>query len=168
MSKFINWKSNWLNGNFQLFVDGLQKGVITFATWKSDAESVFEDKNYQFINEGIWQSSTKVVDRKTNETVAMITYDCWKSKAVISLKSGEQYEWKSSGIWKKQWTVSNYNNEHILYSSSNNCGAISSDTDNELLILAGLFIKQIYNKRALLLIVCIMPIISTSTLHHHN
>jgi len=167
MSKFINWKSDWFNGNFQLFVDGLQKGAITFGIWKSDAESIFEDKNYQFVNDGFWRSSTKVIDKKTNEVVAMITYDSWKSKAVISLKSGEQYEWKSTGIWKSQWTVSNYNDEHIMYSSSSNSGAISSDTDNELLILAGLFIKQIYNKRAVLIIVCIMPIITTSTLRHH-
>lgn len=167
MSKFINWKSDWFSGNLQLFVDGLQKGAITFGMWKSDAESIFEDKNYQFVNEGFWQSSTKVIDRKTNTVVAMITYDSWKSKAVISLKSGEHYEWKSTGIWKSQWTVSNYNDEHIMYNSSSNSGAISSDTDNELLILAGLFIKQIYNKKTVVIIACIIPIITTSTLRHH-
>ncbi|MBB6240207.1 hypothetical protein HDC90_004872 [Pedobacter sp. AK013] len=166
MSKFINWKSNWLNGNFQLFADGVQKGAITFGTWKSDAESMFEDKNYFFSNEGFWQSSTKVIDRKTNETVAMITYDTWKSKAVISLKSGEQYEWKSTNLWRSQWTVSNYKDEHIMYNASSSSGALSSDTDNELLIIAGLFIKQIYNKQAILLIVCFMPIITASTLHN--
>ncbi|WP_316829057.1 hypothetical protein [Pedobacter miscanthi] len=167
MSKFINWKSDWLSGNFQLFADGVQKGMITFSTWRSDAESMFEDKNYQFVNEGVWQSRTKVIDRKTNEVVAVINYDSWKSKALISLKSGEQYEWKSTGIWKAQFTVSNYKDEHIMYSSSSNAGAISSDSDNEMLIIAGLFIKQIYNKRAVLLIACIMPIITISINRHH-
>jgi hypothetical protein len=166
MAKFINWRSNWLNGNFQLFADGIQKGMITFETWRSDAESMFEDKNYFFSNVGFWQSRTNVIDRKTNELVAVITYDSWKSKAVISLKSGQQYEWKSTGIWKSQFTVSNYNDEHIMYSPSSYSGAISSDTDNELLILAGLFIKQIYNKRAVVLIACFMPIIVVSTMRH--
>jgi len=164
MSKFISWKNNWFSGNFQLFADGVQKGVITFATWKSDAESMFEDKNYFFSNEGFWQSRTQVIDRKTNETVAIITYDTWKSKAVISLKSGEQYEWKSTNLWRSQWTVSNYKDEHIMYSASSSSGALSSDTDNELLIIAGLFIKQIYNKQAIVLIACFMPIITISTL----
>ncbi|QNR85860.1 hypothetical protein H9N25_05260 [Pedobacter riviphilus] len=167
MSKFINWKSNWLSGNFQLFADGVQKGMITFETWKSNAESMLEDKNYQFVNEGFWQSSTKVIDRKTGGVVAVITYDSWKSKALISLNTGEQYEWKSTGIWKSQWTVSNYKDAHIMYTSGNNSGAISSDTDNNLLIIAGLFIKQVYHKRAVLIIACIVPIISTSTLRHH-
>jgi hypothetical protein len=166
MSKFINWKSNWLSGNFQLFTDGVQKGMITFETWKSNAESMLEDKNYQFVNEAFWQSRTKVIDRKTGGVVAIITYDSWKSKALISLKSGEQYEWISTGVWKSQWTVSNYKDAHIMYSSSNNCGAISSDTDNELLIIAGLFIKQIYNKRAIGLVACIIPIITVSINRH--
>ena len=164
MSKFINWKSNWLNGNFQLFVDGVQKGMISFSSWRSDAESMFEDKNYQFVNEGFWQSRTKVIDRKTNEVVAVINYDTWKSKAVISLKSDEQYEWKSKSLWGSQWTVSNYKDEHIMYNSSSNSGTLSSDTDNELLIIAGLFIKQIYNKQAILVIACFMPIITITIL----
>ncbi|MDQ0966950.1 hypothetical protein QFZ20_002353 [Flavobacterium sp. W4I14] len=167
MSKFINWKSNWLSGNFQLFADGVQKGMITFETWKSNAESMLEDKNYQFVNEGFWQSSTKVIDRKTNEVVAMINYDTWKSKAVISLRSGEQYEWKSINLWRSQWTVSNYKDEHIMYSASSNSGSLSSDTDNELLIIAGLFIKQIYNKQLLAVVACFVPIITTSTLRHN-
>lgn len=166
MSKFINWKSNWLSGNFQLFADGVQKGMITFETWKSNAESMLDDKNYQFVNEGFWQSRTKVIDRKTGGVVAIITYDSWKSKAVISLKSGEQYEWKSTGVWQAQWTLSNYKDAHIAYSASSNCGAISSDTDNELLIIAGLFIKQIYNKRAIVLVACIIPIITASINRH--
>ncbi|MEH3115882.1 hypothetical protein [Pedobacter terrae] len=167
MSKLINWNSDWFSGNFKLFVDGLQKGAITFGIWKGSAEGVFEDQNYQFVNEGFWQSSTKVIDRKTNEVVAVINYDCWKSKALISLNSGEQYEWKATGIWKSQWTVSNYKDEHIMYHSSSNSGSISSDTDNELLIIAGLFIKQAYNRQAFLLMMCIVPVITTSTLRHH-
>ncbi|WP_406827202.1 hypothetical protein [Pedobacter sp. KACC 23697] len=167
MSKLINWKSDWFSGNFQLFVDGLQKGAITFGMWTSNAESVFEDQNFQFVNEGFWQSNTKVIDRKTNEVLAIITYDCWKSKALISLNSGEQYEWKATGIWKSKWTVSNYKDEHIIYTSNSNSGAISSDTDNKLLVVAGLFIKQVYNRMSVLLIACIVPVITTSTLRHH-
>jgi len=166
MSRFINWKNNWFSGNFQLFVDGVQKGMITFGTWKSDAVSMFEDKNYYFVNEGFWQSKTKVIDRNTNEMVAIITYDSWKSKALISLNTGEQYEWKSTGIWKTQFTVSNYKDAHIMYNSGSNSGAISSDTDNELLIISGLFIKQIYNKRAALIVVCLIPIM-TATINRH-
>jgi len=166
MAKFINWRSNWLSGDFQLFVDGIQKGMISFGSWRSDAEGVFDDKNYFFSNVGFWQSRTNVIDRKTNELVAVITYDSWKSKAVISLKSGERYEWTSTGIWKSQFTVSNYNNERITYNASSYSGAISSDTDNELLIVSGLFIKHIYNKRLVTLIACFMPIIVISTMRH--
>ncbi|MGM9479506.1 hypothetical protein ACS5PU_24005 [Pedobacter sp. GSP4] len=166
MSKLINWKNNWFSGNFQLFVAGAQKGMITFSTWRSDAESMFEDKNYQFVNEGFWQSRTKVIDRKTNELVAIITYDSWKSKAVISLSSGEQYEWRSTGIWKTQFTVSNYKDVHIMYSASSNSGAISADTGSELLIITGLFIKQIYNKRAAVLVACFIPLITVSINRH--
>jgi hypothetical protein len=166
MSRFINWRSNWLSGNFQLFSDGVQKGMVTFETLRSDAQSMFEDKNYFFSNVGFWQSQTNVIDRKTDEVVAIITYDSWKSKAIISLKSGEQYEWKSTGVWKSQFTVSNYKDAHITYSSNSNAGTISSDTDNELLIIAGLFIKHIYNKRVVVLIACLMPIITVSINRH--
>ncbi|WP_293784377.1 hypothetical protein [uncultured Pedobacter sp.] len=167
MSKLINWKSDWLSGNFQLFVDGLQKGAITFGMWKSNAESTFEDQNYQFVSDGFWQSKTRIIDRKTNKVIAIITYDCWKSKALISLTNGGQYEWKSTGVWKSKWTVSNYKDEHIRYTSSSNSGAISSDTDNKLLVIAGLFIKQVYNRQTVFVMACIVPIITTSTFRHH-
>lgn len=107
MAKYINWKSNWLSSNFQLFVDGIQKGTIVFGTWKSDAETMSEDKNYLFTNVAFWQSRTNVIDRNTNELVAIINYDSWKSKAIINMKNGEQYEWKSTNFWRSQWVVSN-------------------------------------------------------------
>jgi len=163
MAKFINWKSNWFNSNFELFVDGLQQGAITFSTWKSDAEATFENDQYLFKNIGVWQSKTHVIDRNTNEVMAIITYDSWKSKAIISLTSGEQYEWKSTSFWKSQFVISNNKDANITYSSSSKSGSISSDTDNALLITAGLFIKQIYNKRAAAMMACFMPIIVAST-----
>ena len=166
MAKYINWKSNWLSSNFQLFVDGIQKGTIVFGTWKSDAETMFEDKNYLFTNVGFWQSRTNVIDRNTNELVAIINYDSWKSKAIINMKNGEQYEWKSTNFWQSQWIVSNYKDANIMYSSTTQSGAISSDSDNSLLIIAGLFIKQIYNKRGAAFVACLVPIIVVSTSRH--
>jgi len=167
MAKFINWKRNWLSSKIELFVDGIQKGAIIFSTWRSDAESIFEDKNYFFTNVGFWQSKTNVFDKKTNELVAIITYDSWKSKAVISMKSGEQFEWKSTNFWKSQFVVSNYKDANIIYNSSSNSGSISSDTDDSLLMITGLFIKQIYNKRGAALVACFVPIIIATTSRHH-
>jgi len=158
MAKYINWKSNWFNSNFELFVDGIQKGAIKFNSWTSNAETVFEDQHYLFTNVGFWQSKTNVIDRKTNELIAIITYDSWKSKAIISMKSGEQYEWKPTSFWKSEWIVSNFKDTNVLYSTNGKSGTISSDSDNKLLIIAGLFIKQIYNKKAAAVIACFMPI----------
>lgn len=167
MARFINWKRNWLNSKFELFVDGIQRGAIVFNAWKSDAESTFEDKNYFFTSVGFWQPKTNVFDKKTNDLVAIITYDSWKSKAVISMNSGERYEWKSTNFWKSQFVVSNYKDANIVYSSSSNSGLISSNTDNSLLIIAGLFIKQIYNKRGAALVACFIPIMVATTSRHH-
>jgi len=168
MAKFINWKRNWRNGNLQLFVDGIQKGALTFEMWRSNAYTLFEDKNYAFENKGFWKCTTTVTDRNTNEVVAIISYDNWKSKALISLKSGEQYEWKATSSWRSAWTVSNNNGIQIDYQASGSSGAISSAGDNDLLIVAGLFIKQIYNKKAAVMVACIIPVITTTITRHHG
>ena len=39
---------NWFNSNFELFIEGVQKGAITFSTWKSDAEATLENESYFF------------------------------------------------------------------------------------------------------------------------
>ncbi|WP_231424047.1 MULTISPECIES: hypothetical protein [Pedobacter] len=148
MAKFITWKSNWYNSNFELFIDGVQKGAITFATWKSDAETTLENENYFFTNVGFWKSKTNIINRKTDQVIGSITYDAWKFKAIINMESGEQYEWKSTSFWKSEWILSNNNNVNITYSAKSRVGSIMADTDNRLLIIAGLFIKQIYNRRA--------------------
>ncbi|PWS28647.1 hypothetical protein DHW03_02020 [Pedobacter yonginense] len=168
MAKLINWKRNWLNSKFELFVDGMQKGAIIFNSWKNEAESNFEHQDYTFKCVGFWRPKTNVFDKKTNELVAVISYDNWKTRAVIHLNSGEQFEWKPTNFWKSQFSVSNHIDTNIVYSPLSNTGSISSDTDNSLIIIAGLFIKQVYNKRGMTLVACFVPIMIAATSRHNH
>lgn len=148
MAKFIDWKSNWFNSNFELFIEGVQKGAITFSTWKSDAEATLENESYFFKSVGFLKPKTNIIDQKTNKVVGVITYGNWKFEATINMESGAHYAWKPTSFWKSQWLLSNNNNTNIMYSAGKRMGSITADTDNKLLIVAGLFIKQIYNRRA--------------------
>ncbi|RZL55713.1 MAG: hypothetical protein EOO93_19055 [Pedobacter sp.] len=143
MAKFIDWKGNWFNSNFELFIEGEQKGAITFSTWKSDAEATLENESYFFKSVGFWQPKTNIIDQKTNKVVGVITYGNWKFEAIINMESGELYQWKPTSFWKSQSLLSNDNNTNMMYSAGKRMCSITADTDNRSLIVAGLFIKQI-------------------------
>lgn len=167
MAKLINWKQNWLNSKLELFVDGLQMGAIIFSRWKNQAESTFAHQDYLFKCEGFWLKKTNIFDQKTNELVAEITYGNWKSKAIIRLASGEEYEWTPTNFWKSQFTVSNHIDTNIVYQRCSKTGSITSNVDTALLIVAGLYIKQVYNKRGMAVVASFVPIMVATTTRHH-
>lgn len=82
------------------------------------------------------------------------------------MKKDKQNEWKSTNFWRSQWIVSNYKHANIMYSYTSQSGAISSDSDNKQLITVGLFMKQVYNKRAAAFVAYLVPTTVISTSRH--
>lgn len=141
----LNWRKSLFDSNYQVF-DGLQlKFSINFNSLKNSAIVTAQQGIYYFRSEGYSNPETKILDHK-NEVIAVIRYDWITFKAKIIYSTGEQFDWSYQNSWLSRWSVNNHHNKQIIYNSSSGSGIIHTNNDDELLLFAGLFIREYYSR----------------------
>ncbi len=143
MEHNLTWTKGMLDSNYQLFNNGQFNSSLLFNSWKNEAQAFGTEQSYHFKTEGFSNPSTKIYD-KENELIGVISFQSWKTKASISLKSGEQFAFSFSGSWYNSWTITDFKDKQVVYDGSSTSGFVRSNTDDELMILTGLFIKEYY------------------------
>lgn len=151
----LTWRKDLFDSNYQLYSNGEIKGSLIFSSWKFNARGIAL-KNYYFTSEGLLNPITKIRDEHHNE-VGVITYNGWKFKASIIFNNGQEpASWTFTNSWLTQWAITNHHNKQIYYNSSNTTGSIHTDNSDELLMLAGLFIREYYSRGTILFILAIV------------
>jgi len=81
------------------------------------------------------------------------------NKASINI-NGQKFDLKYDNIWNTKWSISSLNETQIRYNSSTTTGQIESKTDNQLLILSGLYVANYYLQMTLaVLLIVFIPIL---------
>nr|WP_199158055.1 hypothetical protein [Pedobacter sp. ASV2] len=159
MEYILNWRKGLFDSNYQVFKNGLLKFSLSFSSWKNTAIATSIDGVYLLKTNGILASETKILNNK-NEAIGVISYDLLSFKAKIVLNSGEQFDWSYQNSWLSRWSINNHMDKQIIYSSRSGNGMISSNVDDDILLMAGLFAREYYNRMLILFIVLILiPII---------
>ena len=163
MEHNLTWTKGTFDSNYQLFNNGQFSSSLLFNSWKNEAQAFGTEQSYHFITEGFSNPSTKIYNN-SNELIGVISYQFWQTKATISLKSAEQFAFNFSSNWYNSWTITNFKDKQVVYNASSTSGFVRSNTDDELMILTGLFIKEYYTRILVLImfIVIFLPIISSS------
>lgn len=146
MNIFLSWKKKFFSNTYQLYNNGIQSGFLKSSAWKQNSKGVLNDKEYDFITKGFFKAETTIFDSKTSEKVGLITYGNWKSKAILKKTSGEEYQFKYNNFWQTKWSLSN-SYIFINYQGSTSKGELSATTDEELLLITGLFISNYYSQK---------------------
>jgi hypothetical protein len=82
------------------------------------------------------------------------------NKATIDI-NGQQFDLKYDNIWNTKWSISGLNETLISYNNTSCRGHIQSNTDNQLLILSGLFVANYYLQMTLVvLLIVFIPILT--------
>ncbi|MFW0717664.1 hypothetical protein [Pedobacter sp. N23S346] len=160
MEKILNWRKGLFDSNYQVWENAFLKFSINFSSFKNSAIATTQEGIYLLRSEGYSNPETKIFNQK-NEVLAVIRYDWISFKAKIFCTSGEEFDWSYQNSWASRWSVNNHKNKQIIYNSSSGGGLIHSNIDDDLLIMAGLFIREYYT-RILYLFIIIMVILSTS------
>jgi len=152
------WNKSIFDSNYQVFGNALLKFSINFSSLRNSAIATTLNEIYLFKSEGYSNPETKILNNK-NETLAIIKYDWLSFKAKIFYPSGEVADWSYQNSWLSRWSVNDHQNKQIIYNSSTGNGLIHSNTDDELLLVSGLFIREYYN-RILYAFILLMLILS--------
>ena len=161
MEKYLTWTKGIFESTYQLFENGQIKGSLFFDTWKNQAKGMLEDKNVSFQTNGFLDSTTQIYAGNA-ELIATITFEIWQTKATVHFKSGAQYMFQFTNGWYTKWMITDLNKQRITYDSDTSSGRIVSNTTDEVMLFAGLYIKECFNRWLMLFIflIVLIPIIS--------
>ncbi|MGF1925283.1 MAG: hypothetical protein ACQUHE_13990 [Bacteroidia bacterium] len=159
MQQVLTWRKGLFDSNYQLYTNGEIKGSLIFSSFKNNARGIAL-KNYYFTTEGFLNPVTKIRDENHVE-IGIITYHAWQLKATVRFNNMDHATWKFTNSWLSQWAITNHADKEIQYRADTPNGTAFSNTDDELMLLSGLFIKEFF-ARALILIflVFVIPIIA--------
>ena len=155
MERYLTWNKGIFESNYQIFEQGKIKCSMFFDTWRSEAKAISQSKNYRFKDDGLYGTATQIFD-ESNELIGMISYSDWKSKATITLNSGEKYAFEFTNTWHSQWIITNFNDKQIKYDSSTASGTVVSNTEDELMLLLGFYAREHFTKMIILLILIVI------------
>lgn len=159
MDAILTWTKGLFESNYQIFSNGRIKNSLLFNTWRNEAQGIGTDQNYSFRTAGFLHPTTTIFNQQM-EPIGTITYNSWQTKAMLQMQSGEQFMWNFTNGWYSKWTIGNFQDKQILFDSNSSNGVISTNTDDEVLLLAGLFIREYHSRLFIFLLLLIfIPII---------
>lgn len=163
MEQTLSWRKGLFDSNYQVFGNALLKFSINFSSFKNSAIATTQKEIYLLKSEGYSNPETKILNNK-NEVLAVIHYDWLSFKAKIVFTSGETFDWSFQNSWASRWILNNQKEKQVIYNSSTSNGLIHSNTDDDLLILSGLFIREYYTRILFIFLILVLVLFSSRSI----
>ncbi len=156
----FTWSKGLFTSLYKIYSNGKQLGNLIDKPFSRTIKGMLDGKEYLFRNTGFFRQYTEIVDCSDNRVIGGIEYNSWRSKATVSV-NGRTYNWKYDNLWSTQWSLSGSDGISARFNSSITKGQIDADTDDGLLVLSGLFVKNYYLQTAfiVILVAVIIPAI---------
>ena len=142
-----NWKTKLFSRKFDIYQHEILKGELYKENWSRKVNGELNIRRVMFETKGIFKYETTIIDLQGEMTIGNIKFTNWKSKSTISYQN-KDYKWQFDNFLRSKWSVSDENGVIIRYHSHAFTGIIVSYTRDEILILAGFFIRNFLKQRS--------------------
>lgn len=145
----LQWTSSMSGQEIRIFRGKLIAGILKRSFWKDDAYGELNGHMVRFKTNGFWKRTTQILDIEGTKELGLITFNIWKSTAVITYEN-QTYGWKFDSWMRKKWQLGNGDDfvQYVKRSSWKNEGDIEIQNISPALVLAGLFIYGYFWKIA--------------------
>ena len=157
MQTNLKWEKEFFSGTYNIYSKDQFIGKLKAHSISQKAEGEINGKKYTFITKGFFNQQTEIHDAIDNKVIGNITYNSWMTKATLSILD-KKINWKYDNLWNTKWSIFDSESIEIKYSGSSSKGQINSNTDDELLILSGLFVTNYYWQITLIVFISLIPI----------
>jgi len=99
-----------------------------------------------FITKGFFKQTVQIISTQDETEIGQIAFNFWKRKAFIKL-NGREYVFSFNNFFMTYWGISDENEELIKYHSKAFKGTIDSYSDNSVLVLTGLYVRNFFRRR---------------------
>lgn len=146
---------------YEIYSDDNAVGYLRDRSWSQSSDGELNGERYRFKTNGFFKPETQIFYSESDTAIAKIAYNSWMTKARIEY-SGTVYTWSLDNFWSTKWSLRNTEGSTIRYHRSSLRGIIDSDLQNNLLVLAGLFINNYYlQTNVVIMIVILLPLWTT-------
>ncbi len=147
MENTYTWKSRFFSNTIEIYQYDSRIGEIVNKVFSRAASGELNGKRLLFDIKGFFKMETRILNSNDESVVADVIISSWKSKATIRY-GNKEYVWQHENFWNTRWSISNENGAIVKYHSYASGGELIAYTSDEVLILAGLFIKNYFKQRA--------------------
>jgi len=153
MEQQLAWRKEVFNSHYQLYVNGEIKGSLLFNNWSNSARGIAR-KNYYFLTQGYFNPVTIIRDENFSK-IGEIHYHFWKLKSSVHLHTDQHAFWSFSNGRLSQWSITRHT-EQVRYQAKTGSGLIYSNTEDELLLLTGIYIREFFSRTLITLLMLIL------------
>jgi|WetSurMetagenome_2_1015567.scaffolds.fasta_scaffold00001_514 hypothetical protein len=147
METHFTWKVKFLSNKYEIYQYENRTGEIINKAFSRSASGNLNGKKLLFNIKGFFRQETRILDAETESVIADVVISSWKSRATITYNNKE-FTWQHDNFWNTKWSISDVTGTIVKYHSSGTGGEILAYTNDEVLILAGLFVKNYFKQRA--------------------
>ncbi|TFG42266.1 MAG: hypothetical protein E4H43_03410 [Bacteroidia bacterium] len=141
-----NWRTKLFSRKFDIYQNDILKGELCKESWSRNVNGELNVRRIMFETKGVFKYETTIIDLQGEIEIGKINFSLRKAKTTILYKNKE-YRWQFDNFIKSKWSLSDENGVIIRYHSRAFSGLIVSYTRDEILILAGFFIRNLLKQR---------------------
>lgn len=124
-------------------------GKLFYKTFSQGAQGELNGKSYSFNTSGFLKQRAEIIDNLSGKRIGRIIYSGRMNRASLFI-NGKNLNLNFCNWRNTKWQISDTKNVLINYEGTSTGGQIDSNTDNDLLVLTGIFIKSYYCKMVIL------------------
>lgn len=156
MQNTLSWKKGLFKCTFQLFAGGYPVGQLKDSEFSRTAHGRLNNKEVAFRRCEGWRTKVEILDKKDTSRIGQISFNPWYPKATIHLGNQEVY-WSFSNLWETRWKITDSEGLIVTYKGWSGKGEMTIMEQDDLLVLAGLYISNYYWRLAAILFAIILP-----------
>lgn len=155
----LYWSKKLLSGSYNIFLHYNTIGSLKQRYFSQSAKGIMNGKSYSFKTTGFLHKRISIINHNSNEIVGNISYSNRMNTARIVVRS-TTWHWKYENRIISRWCIFNSEGGSIKYAGSSTSGKIESETDDDLLVLTGLYLTNYYRQMIILfLLLAFIPIL---------
>jgi hypothetical protein len=163
MKTRLNWKKEIFTSTYSIYSNNQLIGKLKDKTFSQSASGELNGRKYIFRTKGLFKQHTEILDEAENRVIGEINYNTRMTKASLYINNKEA-SWKYDNMRNTKWRIFDTEGIEIKYTGTSRKGQIDANTDDELLLLCGLFVTNYYWQWTIIFLVAVFIPIWVSVL----
>jgi len=147
METQYTWKTGLFSNRFEIFRQDFSVGELQKESIFGKVKGEMFGHGILFRTKGVFTFNTKIVDLHNEQELGEIQFKSLKIRSIVIYRNRE-YHCRFENLLRTRWTLNDENGCVVSYYSRAFSGIINASTSDEVLILAGFFIRNFLKQRS--------------------